>query len=469
MGFFVADDTPVIWRGPMLHKALEQFLVDAYWGEPDFLLIDMPPGTGDVTLSLGQYLHQDRGLRGHHAATGGPAGGPALGLRRPQARSSSVRGVIENMSWFTGDDGTRYELFGAGGGAPPGRRARRAAARAGPARAGAARGRGRGRARWWWPSRTARWPRCSPAGRRRSPSLGPARVYRQRAHRPLSRPSPVGSAPPDRGSAACRSPPSGIGDDAEHLVDGEAAVVEPVGRRRHVEPPDVGPGSADQRDRLVPAALRGWPPSGGGSASSARGAIRRRAPRSRSAAWRRTTSADVEELAVGEHVAPDEGAPPERRAARLRDGVVEETPGRARADARRVSKYCVIRDVPDVLEHPDRGDRVEGLAAEVAVVLQPDLDPVGETRLLDPPSGQVDLLAAERHADHLRPVVACGVDGHRAPSAADVEEPCARSLVEAELAADQLVLGRLGLFEGARRRRRSARRSRSCVWPSTSR
>ncbi|MGH9205520.1 MAG: P-loop NTPase, partial [Acidimicrobiales bacterium] len=56
MGYFVPDDTPVIWRGPMLHKALEQFLVDAYWGEPDFLVIDMPPGTGDVTLSLGQYL-----------------------------------------------------------------------------------------------------------------------------------------------------------------------------------------------------------------------------------------------------------------------------------------------------------------------------------------------------------------------------------------------------------------------------
>ena len=56
MGFFVPDEQPVIWRGPMLHKALEQFLVDAYWGEPDFLLIDMPPGTGDVALSLGQYL-----------------------------------------------------------------------------------------------------------------------------------------------------------------------------------------------------------------------------------------------------------------------------------------------------------------------------------------------------------------------------------------------------------------------------
>ncbi len=56
MGFFVPDTQPVIWRGPMLHKTLEQFLVDAYWGEPDYLLIDMPPGTGDVALSLGQYL-----------------------------------------------------------------------------------------------------------------------------------------------------------------------------------------------------------------------------------------------------------------------------------------------------------------------------------------------------------------------------------------------------------------------------
>ena len=56
MGFFVDDDQPVIWRGPMLHKALEQFLVDVDWGEPEFLLIDMPPGTGDVALSMAQYL-----------------------------------------------------------------------------------------------------------------------------------------------------------------------------------------------------------------------------------------------------------------------------------------------------------------------------------------------------------------------------------------------------------------------------
>ena len=56
MGFFVDDDQPVIWRGPMLHKALEQFLVDVDWGDPEFLLIDMPPGTGDVALSMAQYL-----------------------------------------------------------------------------------------------------------------------------------------------------------------------------------------------------------------------------------------------------------------------------------------------------------------------------------------------------------------------------------------------------------------------------
>jgi ATP-binding protein involved in chromosome partitioning len=115
MGFFVPDDQPVIWRGPMLHKALEQFLVDAYWGEPDFLLVDMPPGTGDVALSLGQYLPRSEILV---VTTPQPA------AQRVAQRSAyaakrlklPVRGVIENMSWFTGDDGTRYELFGVGGG-----------------------------------------------------------------------------------------------------------------------------------------------------------------------------------------------------------------------------------------------------------------------------------------------------------------------------------------------------------------
>jgi ATP-binding protein involved in chromosome partitioning len=116
MGFFVPDDTPVIWRGPMLHKALEQFLVDAYWGEPDFLLVDMPPGTGDVTLSLGQYLTKTEVFV---VTTPQPAAQRVAQRSAYAARKLklSVRGVIENMSWFTGDDGTRYELFGSGGGA----------------------------------------------------------------------------------------------------------------------------------------------------------------------------------------------------------------------------------------------------------------------------------------------------------------------------------------------------------------
>ena len=115
MGIFVADDTPVIWRGPMLHKALEQFLVDAYWGEPDFLLIDMPPGTGDVTLSLGQYLTKTEVFV---VTTPQPAAQRVAQRSAYAARKLklAVRGVIENMSWFTGDDGTRYELFGSGGG-----------------------------------------------------------------------------------------------------------------------------------------------------------------------------------------------------------------------------------------------------------------------------------------------------------------------------------------------------------------
>ncbi|MHB1548724.1 MAG: Mrp/NBP35 family ATP-binding protein [Acidimicrobiales bacterium] len=116
MGFFVPDETPIIWRGPMLHKALEQFLVDAYWGEPDYLLVDMPPGTGDVTLSLGQYLTKTE----VYVVTTPQAAAQRVAQRSAYAARKlklAVRGVVENMSWFTGDDGTRYELFGSGGGA----------------------------------------------------------------------------------------------------------------------------------------------------------------------------------------------------------------------------------------------------------------------------------------------------------------------------------------------------------------
>ncbi len=117
IGFFVPDDQPVIWRGPMLHKALEQFLTDFYWDDPDFLVVDLPPGTGDVSLSLAQFLPQSEA---YVVTTPQPAAqrvAQRAGLMfQSEHIRIPVRGVIENMSWFTGDDGTRYELFGSGGG-----------------------------------------------------------------------------------------------------------------------------------------------------------------------------------------------------------------------------------------------------------------------------------------------------------------------------------------------------------------
>ena len=116
IGFFVDDDQPVMWRGPMLHKALEQFLVDVYWGDLDFLLVDMPPGTGDVALSMAQYLPRSEV---YVVTTPQPAAQRVAQRTAYMAKKINLplRGVVENMSWFTADDGTRYELFGNGGGA----------------------------------------------------------------------------------------------------------------------------------------------------------------------------------------------------------------------------------------------------------------------------------------------------------------------------------------------------------------
>jgi ATP-binding protein involved in chromosome partitioning len=116
MGYFVPEGQAVIWRGPMLHKALEQFLTDVFWDDPDFLLIDMPPGTGDIALSLAQYLPRGEVFI---VTTPQPAAQKVAALSAAMAAKVNlpVRGVIENMSWFTGDDGTRYEIFGSGGGA----------------------------------------------------------------------------------------------------------------------------------------------------------------------------------------------------------------------------------------------------------------------------------------------------------------------------------------------------------------
>ena len=115
MGFFAEEDQPVIWRGPMLHKALEQFLTDVYWDEPDFLLVDLPPGTGDISLSLAQFLPR---AEVYVVTTPQPAAQKVAQRAGFMAEKVhlEVKGVIENMAWFTGDDGKRYELFGAGGG-----------------------------------------------------------------------------------------------------------------------------------------------------------------------------------------------------------------------------------------------------------------------------------------------------------------------------------------------------------------
>jgi ATP-binding protein involved in chromosome partitioning len=115
IGYFVPDGEAVIWRGPMLHKALEQFLTDVEWNEPDFLLIDMPPGTGDIALSLSQFLPR---AEVYIVTTPQPAAQKVARLSAAMAAKTNmqVKGVIENMSWFTGNDGERYELFGSGGG-----------------------------------------------------------------------------------------------------------------------------------------------------------------------------------------------------------------------------------------------------------------------------------------------------------------------------------------------------------------
>lgn len=115
MGYFVPDDQPVIWRGPMLHKAVEQLISEAAWGEPDFLLIDMPPGTGDVALTLSEVVPR---VEMFVVTTPQPAAQRVAQRSAFAARKLklSVRGVIENMAWFRGEDGLKYEIFGAGGG-----------------------------------------------------------------------------------------------------------------------------------------------------------------------------------------------------------------------------------------------------------------------------------------------------------------------------------------------------------------
>jgi ATP-binding protein involved in chromosome partitioning len=115
IGMFVPGNQPVVWRGPMLHRALEQFLTDVFWGDLDVLLLDLPPGTGDIAISTAQLL----------------PGAEILVVTTPQAAAAEVAeragsvalqtkqhvvGVVENMSWLDMPDGSRMEIFGSGGG-----------------------------------------------------------------------------------------------------------------------------------------------------------------------------------------------------------------------------------------------------------------------------------------------------------------------------------------------------------------
>ncbi|MGI8902271.1 MAG: Mrp/NBP35 family ATP-binding protein [Solirubrobacteraceae bacterium] len=116
IGFFVEQDAAVVWRGPMLHKALTQFLEDVDWGELDYLLIDLPPGTGDVSMTLAQLLPQATFLI---VTTPQPV---AQTVARRSAEMAGklkleIAGVIENMSSFVTPGGERFQIFGEGGGA----------------------------------------------------------------------------------------------------------------------------------------------------------------------------------------------------------------------------------------------------------------------------------------------------------------------------------------------------------------
>ena len=116
IGFFVEEDAAVVWRGPMLHKALTQFLQDVDWGALDYLLVDLPPGTGDVSMTLAQLLPAGAVPDRHDAAADGAEGRAPRGADGRQGRRSRSRGVVENMSGFTTPSGERFAIFGEGGG-----------------------------------------------------------------------------------------------------------------------------------------------------------------------------------------------------------------------------------------------------------------------------------------------------------------------------------------------------------------
>ena len=116
IGMFVEDKQPVVWRGPMLHRAVQQFLSDVFWGDLDVLLLDLPPGTGDVTISVAQLLPNAEILVVTTPQTAAAEVAERTGLIAAQTHQKVV-GVIENMSYMPQPDGSHLEIFGSGGGA----------------------------------------------------------------------------------------------------------------------------------------------------------------------------------------------------------------------------------------------------------------------------------------------------------------------------------------------------------------
>jgi ATP-binding protein involved in chromosome partitioning len=115
IGMFVPGNQPVVWRGPMLHRALEQFLADVFWGDLDVLLLDLPPGTGDIAISVAQLLPSAELLVVTTPQQAAAEVAERAGSIAVQTKQQIV-GVVENMSWMPMPDGSRMELFGSGGG-----------------------------------------------------------------------------------------------------------------------------------------------------------------------------------------------------------------------------------------------------------------------------------------------------------------------------------------------------------------
>jgi ATP-binding protein involved in chromosome partitioning len=115
IGFLVKPDQPLIWRGPMLHSAIRQFLTDVDWGELDYLIVDLPPGTGDAALSLAQSLPLSGGVI-VTLPQQVSLDDARRGVEMFRQLNVNVFGVVENMSYLELPDGSRMDIFGSGGG-----------------------------------------------------------------------------------------------------------------------------------------------------------------------------------------------------------------------------------------------------------------------------------------------------------------------------------------------------------------